>query len=64
MNCFLTSVCLIAVLSCCCEAQSSSAREREEAEYYVSAYARHYGVPLGLVRAIVQQESNWQRCAV
>jgi soluble lytic murein transglycosylase-like protein len=38
--------------------------ERQEAEYYVRAYAEHYRVPLALVRAIVQQESRWHRCAV
>jgi soluble lytic murein transglycosylase-like protein len=37
---------------------------RKEAEYYVSAYARHYGVPLDFVRAVIEQESAWQPCAV
>jgi soluble lytic murein transglycosylase-like protein len=37
---------------------------RQEAEYYVAVYARHYGVPLEFVRALVQQESGWNRCAV
>jgi len=27
---------------------------RRKAEYYVQAYARHYGVPVTLVRSIVQ----------
>lgn len=35
-----------------------------EAEYYVTAYAQHYQVPLPLVRAIVEMESNWHVCAV
>ena len=35
-----------------------------EAEYYVAAYAKHYRVPVALARAIVEQESNWQVCAV
>ena len=39
-------------------------QNRRAAEYYVSVYARHYHVPLPLVRAIVQRESNWQPCAV
>ena len=34
------------------------------AEYYASTYARHYHVPVPLVRAIIQRESNWQPCAV
>lgn len=46
------------------QAQSSLQRERDEAEYYIRAYARHYGVPVAFARAIVQQESNWHRCAV
>jgi soluble lytic murein transglycosylase-like protein len=37
---------------------------RKEAEYYVAAYARHYGVPVDLVRAVIEQESGWQPCAI
>ena len=37
---------------------------RRAAEYYASVYARHYHVPLSLVRAIIQRESDWQPCAV
>ena len=37
---------------------------RLEAEYYVTAYARHYGVPVDFARSIVEQESGWKRCAV
>jgi soluble lytic murein transglycosylase-like protein len=37
---------------------------RLEAEYYIVAYAQHYRVPVALVRAITQRESNWQTCAV
>jgi soluble lytic murein transglycosylase-like protein len=37
---------------------------RQEAEYYVSEYARHYGVPVEFVRALVEQESGWHACAV
>ena len=39
-------------------------QDRREAEYYVSLYARHYRVPVPLVRAIIQRESNWRPCAV
>jgi soluble lytic murein transglycosylase-like protein len=35
-----------------------------QAEYYVASYAHHYKVPVALVRAIVEQESNWQPCVV
>jgi soluble lytic murein transglycosylase-like protein len=45
-------------------AQSANPTTRTEAEYYAAAYAEHYGVPVALVRAIVQHESNWQVCSV
>jgi soluble lytic murein transglycosylase-like protein len=47
-----------------CRAQSGARTTRIEAEYYVEAYAKHYGVPLALARAIVERESNWKPCAV
>jgi soluble lytic murein transglycosylase-like protein len=46
-----------------CWAQSCRPPARIEAEYYVTAYAQHYRVPIALVRAIVVRESNWQICA-
>jgi soluble lytic murein transglycosylase len=45
-------------------AQSDRAPARNEAEYYVKAYARHYRVPIALARAVVVRESNWQPCAM
>ena len=45
-------------------AQSNASAARLEAEYYISAYAQHYRVPVALVRAIVKRESNWQPCTV
>jgi len=48
----------------CCQAQPPRTTSRLEAEYYVAAYARHYGVPIGFVRAIVEQESGWHPCAI
>lgn len=45
-------------------AQSSRAPVRIEAEYYVTAYAQHYRVPIALARAIVERESNWQPCVI
>lgn len=45
-------------------AQSGRPPARIEAEYYVTAYARHYRVPVALVRAIVARESNWQPCLI
>jgi len=47
-----------------CWAQSPKPQARLEAEYYVVSYAQHYRVPVALVRAIVERESNWQSCAV
>lgn len=47
-----------------CQAQPSTTATRLEAEYYVAAYARHYSVPIGFVRAIVEQESAWHPYAV
>jgi soluble lytic murein transglycosylase-like protein len=47
-----------------CGAQSGNGTARIEAEYYVAVYAEHYRVPVALVRAIVQQESNWQACPI
>src|SRR6185437_6317225 len=38
--------------------------DRQEAEYYVAAYAQHYRVPVEFVRALVEQESAWRRCAI
>jgi soluble lytic murein transglycosylase len=47
-----------------CWAQSHQAATRPEAEYYVNAYAQHYRVPVALVRAVVERESDWRVCAV
>jgi soluble lytic murein transglycosylase-like protein len=47
-----------------CWAQSSRPPARIEAEYYVTAYAQHYRVPVALARAIVERESNWQSCVI
>src|ERR1700728_550936 len=45
-------------------AQSGKAPARIEAEFYVTAYAQHYRVPVALARAIVLRESNWQSCVI
>jgi len=37
---------------------------KEAAEYYLAAYANHYGVPLDFARAVVEQESGWRICAI
>jgi soluble lytic murein transglycosylase-like protein len=47
-----------------CWAQSPNPQSRAESEYYVASYAHHYNVPVALVRAIVEHESNWQPCVV
>jgi soluble lytic murein transglycosylase-like protein len=45
-------------------AQSRQAPSLPEAEYYVAAYAQHYKLPIGFVRAVVAQESGWRACAI
>jgi len=52
---------LFANLQCWARTTQNS---RKEAEYYVAAYARHYGVPIDFVRAVIEQESRWQPCAI
>lgn len=46
------------------QAWAAGNESRSEAEYYVAAYAQHYQLPVEFVRAIVEQESGWQRCPV
>ena len=36
----------------------------QAAEYYAAAYARHYRLPIEFVRAVIAQESGWQKCVV
>ncbi len=47
-----------------CWGQSGKPPARIEAEYYITAYAQHYRVPVALARAIVVRESNWQSCVI
>lgn len=42
----------------------SDSPTQPEAEYYMAAYANHYGVPLDFARAVVEQESGWRVCAI
>jgi soluble lytic murein transglycosylase len=58
--CFVAFACGVL----CCQAQPPGNATRSEAEYYVAAYSRHYGVPVAFVRAVVEQESGWHPCAV
>jgi hypothetical protein len=44
--------------------QTTKPKTRQEAEYYVLAYAQHYRVPVPLVRAVIERESNWRPCAI
>ena len=55
---------LLMVLFFACQCWAGPGNAKQEAEYYVAAYARHYGVPVEFVRALVEQESGWQRCVV
>ena len=54
---------VLLLLSACGYGQSQS-NNREAAEYYLAAYTNHYGVPLDFARAVVEQESGWQICAI
>lgn len=51
---------LMLATSCC----AADHEDRQEAEYYVAAYAQHYRIPVEFVRALVEQESAWRRCAI
>lgn len=55
---------LLCLISACASWARTGNDSRQEAEYYVAAYARHYNVPVEFVRAVVEQESGWQRCAI
>jgi soluble lytic murein transglycosylase-like protein len=56
---FLSILLLFSTLS-----YGQSSDSRNQAEYYLAAYANHYRVPLDFARAVVQQESGWQACAI
>ena len=63
----MKTVLIVAQILCTittCWAQSGRATARIEAEYYVTAYAQHYRVPIALAHAIVERESNWQPCVI
>jgi soluble lytic murein transglycosylase-like protein len=63
----MNRVVLFSLMTCSissCWAQSYRIETRFESEYYVTAYAQHYRVPVPLVRAVVERESNWSVCAV
>lgn len=55
---------LLVICAATSSAQTSTGPKRREAEYYVAAYAQHYRVPVPLVRAVVERESNWRPCAI
>jgi soluble lytic murein transglycosylase-like protein len=46
-----------------CAGQPCS-QTHQAAQYYATAYARHYGLPVEFVRAVIEQESGWHPCAV
>ena len=55
---------LFVTANVCAQSRTAHPLDRREAEYYASVYARHYRVPVPLVRAIIERESNWRPCAV
>ena len=59
-----TVVVLILVLAPVSLCAAPKRQERRQAEYYVRVYARHYRIPVELVRSIIQQESAWNPSAV
>jgi soluble lytic murein transglycosylase-like protein len=56
---FLSILLLFSTLS-----YGQSPDSRNQAEYYLAVYANHYSVPLDFARAVVEQESGWQACAI
>lgn len=59
----LTALILWLISSAVCWAENRG-EQRREAEYYVTAYAKHYNLPVEFVRAVVEQESGWERCPI
>ena len=57
---------LVVIMVCAIPACSLLAAQTPKSEgvYYADAYADHYGVPRALVRAIIAQESGWNRLAI
>ncbi len=56
---------LVVTANLCAQSlRTAHPQDHGEAEYYVSIYARHYRVPVPLVSAIIERESNWRACAV
>jgi soluble lytic murein transglycosylase-like protein len=55
---------LLLVAACTWAQSQTQSSVHPEAEYYVRTYAEHYRVPVPLVRAVVEMESNWRACAV
>ena len=60
----MTRILMVLLVSAASCAAQSCPVQRLEAEYYASAYAKHYGLPLDFVRAVIKQESGWQVCVV
>ena len=59
----VTGLVLVLILGSPCLAQDRP-ELRRQAEYYAAVYAKHYGLPLDFVRAVIEQESGWHPCAV
>ncbi|SRR5579884_438143 len=66
MNRFYTAAVCVAIVFGLAPISSAlpTTNERLQAERYVAYYARVYGVPLPLVRSVIQQESGWNPCVV
>jgi len=64
MNRFFLFLGLFSAATAWAQSRPSPALDRVEAEYYAAVYARHYRVPLPLVRSVIERESHWGTCAV
>jgi soluble lytic murein transglycosylase-like protein len=60
----MTRILLLSILSVISCLSQSCSGSRLASEYYAAAYAKHYGLPLEFVRAVIEQESGWHTCAV
>lgn len=64
MNRFFLFLGLFSAATAWAQSRPSQALDRVEAEYYAAVYARHYHVPLPLVRSVIERESGWRKCTV
>jgi soluble lytic murein transglycosylase-like protein len=59
----LVVLCLLSIPLLAAGDQSFKVRIQRVSEYYAAHYAKHYGVPVELVEAIIEVESGWNPLA-